>query len=309
MSRLRIATRQSPLALAQARLVARRIGEVLEVECELLPLRTSGDRLKGRLDKLGGKGLFVKEVEEAVLAGRADLAVHSGKDLPAISAAGLVLAAIPERADPRDALVARAHGETILGLPRGARVGTGSVRRTAQLLARRPDLQVVPLRGNVETRLLKIVEDELAGVILACAGLERLGLGDRIHERIAPEVMLPAVNQGALALQTRVESAVAADLQALSDPDAAACFRAERAFLVRLEGSCNLPLAALAERLPEERLSLRGLVAAPDGARLVQGALSAPLDQAESLGGALADRLRAEGGDAILGSLAQEASA
>ena len=182
MSTVRIATRGSDLALAQSRTIAASVRQTLGVETDLVVLKTTGDRIQDQsLAKIGGKGLFVKEIEEALLDGRADLAVHSAKDLPAQLAEGLELAAIPERADPRDALAGREAGTRLDSLPEGARVGTGSTRRTAQLLARRPDLDVVPLRGNVPTRLRKLESEGLHAVVLACAGLDRLGLGARIH--------------------------------------------------------------------------------------------------------------------------------
>jgi hydroxymethylbilane synthase len=185
---------------------------------ELVTVRTSGDRLADvSLAKIGGKGLFVKEIEEALLDGRADLAVHSAKDLPAKTADGLVLAAFPERADPRDALVGRGTAVHLLGLPNGARVGTGSARRCAQLAALRPDLAILPLRGNVTTRLERLAEGRFDAVVLACAGLDRLDLGARIHERIATDLLLPAPGQGVLAIEARAGEALADDLGALGD--------------------------------------------------------------------------------------------
>ncbi len=308
MNRVRIATRGSRLALAQSEQIAARLRE-LGASTELVTVRTSGDRLEGPLDKLGGKGLFVKEIEEALLEGRADVAVHSAKDLPVRSAAGLVVAAIPPREDARDALVGRRDGASLAALPRAARVGTGSVRRAAQLLAFRPDLEIVPMRGNVDTRLRKLEEEDLAAVILACAGLERLGLASRIHERIEPELMLPAVNQGMLAVQARQGSAIAADVAALADPSSSACFLAERAFLERLEGDCNVPLAALAWQEAGDVLSLRGRVATPDGSRVIDGARTGSLGVARELGRTLADRLLDEGAAEILGALHAEAQA
>jgi len=308
MNRVRIATRGSRLALAQSEQIAARLRE-LGASTELVTVRTSGDRLEGPLDKLGGKGLFVKEIEEALLEGRADVAVHSAKDLPVRSAAGLVVAAIPPREDARDALVGRRDGASLAALPRAARVGTGSVRRAAQLLAFRPDLEIVPMRGNVDTRLRKLEEEDLAAVILACAGLERLGLASRIHERIEPELMLPAVNQGILAVQAREGSAIAAEVAALVDPPSLACFLAERAFLERLEGDCNVPLAALARQEAGDVLSLRGLVATPDGSRVIDGARTGSLGVARELGRTLADRLLDEGAAEILGALHAEAQA
>jgi hydroxymethylbilane synthase len=307
VSRVRIATRASALALAQSGAVARALEAACGCETELLPLVTSGDRLPdASLAKLGGKGLFVKEIEEALLEGRADLAVHSAKDLPAELPAGLVLAALPARADPRDALVARTPGQTLLALPKGARIGTGSARRASQLRALRPDFEVVPLRGNVDTRLRRLVERELDAVLLACAGLERLGLAERIHERIDPALVLPAVGQGTLALQTRAGDGLERVVRALDDPTTRACLAAERAFLVALEGDCNVPLAALAEPVGDGGLRLRGLVARPDGSALVRSERRAPVGEAELAGRRAADEVRAGGGAEILAALRAE---
>jgi hydroxymethylbilane synthase len=308
VSVLRLATRESPLALAQARLVAGLLEARLRVRTELLPLRTSGDRLPGRLERRGGKGLFVKEIEEALLAGRADLAVHSAKDLPAAATPGLILAAVPERADPRDALVTRDGAASLAALPCGARVGTGSARRAAQLRALRPDLELVPLRGNVGTRLRRLEEGGLAALVLACAGLERLGLADRIGERLAPELLLPAVNQGALALQARAGSSLAGELRALADPRAEAELAAERAFLERVGGDCFVPIAALAECGAAGGLRLRALVARPDGARIARGEQRGSTRDAAALGAAVAERVLAAGGAAILAALREAAS-
>ena len=308
MTRLRIATRGSPLALAQSGGIARRIEETLGVETELVLVRTSGDRIENvSLAKLGGKGLFVKEIEEALLEGRADLAVHSAKDLPAAIAPGLVLAAFPERADPRDALVGRGARRGLADLPRGARVGTGSVRRRSQLLALRPDLEVVPLRGNVDTRLRKLEEEGLDAVILACAGLDRLGLGDRIHERVDPNLLLPSVGQGTLAIEAREGDPLAGDLAAVDHPGTRAELAAERAFLSRLAGDCNVPLAALAERPSRDRVVLRGLVASPDGRRVVRATAEAPLADAARAGIRAADQLLGAGAAAILEAIRAEA--
>jgi hydroxymethylbilane synthase len=308
-ARVRIATRGSELALWQARFAAAAITARLGAETELVPLVTSGDRLQDvSLAKAGGKGLFVKEIEEALLDGRADVAVHSAKDLPAVLPPELALVAFPERADPRDALVARERGATLTQLRRGARVGTGSVRRSAQLLRLRPDLEVVALRGNVPTRLRKLDELGLDAVVLACAGLERLGLGARIAERIDPAHMLPAVAQGALALQARRGDPLAQKLAALDHAPSAARVAAERGVSSGLGADCNVPLAALAE-LEGERLWLRGRVIAPDGRRMVAAETHAKVSEAAGAGEALARRLREQGGDAILAECrAQEAA-
>jgi hydroxymethylbilane synthase len=304
VSRVRIATRGSALALAQSGAVARALEAALGCETELLPLVTSGDRLAdASLAAVGGKGLFVKEIEEALLDGRADLAVHSAKDLPAQVHAGLALAAFPPRADARDALVARAAGTKLLALPKGARVGTGSARRASQLRALRPDLEVVALRGNVDTRLRRLLERDLDAVLLACAGLERLALADVIQERIDPALLLPAVGQGTLALQTRAGDALEQAVRALDDAATRVCLAAERAFLVALEGDCFVPLAALAEVGGDGRLRLRGLVASPDGSAVVRSEQWATVAEAELAGRRAADEVRAGGGDAILAAL------
>ncbi len=306
MSRIRIATRESGLALAQSGQVGARLQAVLGVETELVPMKTRGDRLAGSLAKVGGKGLFVKEVEDAVLAGRADLAVHSAKDLPAELAPGLVLAAFPERADPRDALVTRAPGLALDSLPEGARVGTGSLRRRSQLLARRRDLRVEPLRGNVDTRLRKLESEGLDAVVLACAGLERLGLGERIGERVAPEALLPAVGQGTLALEAREGGALADDLAAVDHRATRLAILAERAFLQRLAGDCNVPLAAYAELREDGRVGLRALLADPDGRQVLRASADAPPEAAATAGQAAAESILRQGGDALLAALAAE---
>jgi hydroxymethylbilane synthase len=304
---IRIATRASDLALVQARYVAARIESELGASTEIVPVKTTGDRLQSvSLAKIGGKGLFVKEIEEALADGRADLAVHSAKDLPAVLADGLVLAAFPERADCRDALVARKSGATLAALGAGARVGTGSARRTSQLKAHRADLEIVPLRGNVPTRLRKLVEQELDAVILACAGLDRLGLGDQIEERISPDAMLPAVAQGALAIQARNGEALCDDLAALDHAQTASDVSAERGFLARLGADCTVPVACLAQRREDGVLWLRGLVATEDGSRIVRGELEVAASEAASGGGRLAERILASGGDDILAEIRSE---
>jgi hydroxymethylbilane synthase len=304
---VRIATRGSDLALVQARYVAARIESELGASTEIVLVKTTGDRIQSvSLAKIGGKGLFVKEIEEALTDGRADLAVHSAKDLPAVLAEGLALAAFPERADCRDALVARTAGATLSALSNAARVGTGSARRAAQLKANRADLEIVPLRGNVPTRLRKLVEQELDAVILACAGLDRLGFGDQIEERISPDLMLPAVAQGALALEARSGEALCDDLAALNDARAARSVSAERGFLARLGADCTVPVACLAEDAADGTLWLRGLVAAVDGSRIVRGELEVAAGEAAAGGSRLAERILASGGEAILAEIRSE---
>lgn len=304
MSAVRIATRGSDLALVQARYVAARIRGELGLEAELVVVKTTGDRVQNvSLAKIGGKGLFVKEIEETLLERRADVAVHSAKDLPARTAAGLALVAFPQREDPRDALVAREPALRVATLPPGARVGTGSTRRGAQLLAARPDLQVVPLRGNVPTRIAKIESERLAAVVLACAGLDRLGLASEISERIPEDILLPAVCQGTLALETRADDPLAGRLAALDDERVRVCATAERAFLARLEGDCTTPLAVYAVFDGDGELHVRGLLASRDGSRLVRREARGGADAATGLGEAVADAILGAGGDAILKEL------
>jgi hydroxymethylbilane synthase len=303
MTTVRVATRGSDLALAQANAMAERIRNELGRSAELVVLRTTGDRIQDQsLAKIGGKGLFVKEIEEALLDGRADVAVHSAKDLPAVIAPGCVLAAFPERADPRDALVAHAAETTLDRLPERARVGTGSTRRTAQLRALRPDLEVVPLRGNVPTRIQKIETEDLHAVVLACAGLDRLGLAEHVRERVSSEAMLPAVCQGTLALETRADDPLRDAIHQLEDSLAAASARAERAFLNRIGGDCTTPIAAFAEVTEAGGLRMRSLVASEDGRNLVRAEGSGR--DPESLGQEVAEELLDAGGREILAALA-----
>ena len=305
MTCVRVATRESELARTQSRLVADLLEAALGVQTELVPLKTSGDRIAGSLAKVGGKGLFVKEIEEALLDGRADLAVHSAKDLPAHQPDGLELVAFPERADPRDALVTRKPGLTLSGLPAAARVGTGSARRTALLRALRSDLAVVPLRGNVPTRLRKLEEEPLDAVLLACAGLERLGLAERIGERVAPEQLLPAVAQGVLALQGRVGDPLARDAAVLSHAPTAARAIAERAVLQGLDADCNVPMAAYAE-LDDTELHLRALIASVDGSRVLRAEARGEASEAAALGARVAAELLGGGGEELLCELRRE---
>lgn len=307
MKPVRIATRRSALALWQARYVAALIEEELGAVVELLPLSTSGDRLRGPLAAAGGKGLFVKEIEQALLDGRADVAVHSGKDLPAQLPPGLPIVAVPPREDVRDALLAARRGTLLVDLPQGARVGTGSVRRAAQLRRLRPDLEIVPLRGNVATRIEKLESESLDAVILACAGLERLALASRIDERISPAQLLPAVAQGSLAVQARRGETLAEELAVLGDAPSAARFEAERAFLAELGGDCSAPIAALAEVIDADRLRFQGLVLSPDGRRSAETQSEAPVDRAAEAGREAGLRVLAEGGREILAAAQAQA--
>jgi len=309
---LRIGTRKSPLALWQAEHVKARIEQTHDdVTVELVAMETKGDKiLDVALAKVGGKGLFVKELETALLEGRVDLCVHSTKDVPAELPAGTSLVAFPPRADPRDCF-ADPNGRGGRGgvdlLPHGARVGTSSLRRQAQLLARRPDLVIVSVRGNVATRLRKVDELGLACVVLAAAGLDRLANADVITHRFSVDEMLPAAGQGVLAIQARDDDATTRGLLAfLDDPTVRQTTLAERAFLQGLGGGCQVPIAAHAvvvDTLAGLRLRLRGLVARPDGRVVVAAAVEGDPGDAPRLGAALADDVRAHGGAAILAAL------
>jgi hydroxymethylbilane synthase len=297
---IRIATRRSPLARWQASHVAAMLrSRDPGLEVRLHEVVTRGDRiLEVPLAAVGGKGLFVKEIEDALLAGQAEVAVHSMKDLPAEPAAGLTIGAVPEREDPRDALVAP-RARTLAALPAGARVGTSSLRRGAQLRALRPDLRIEVVRGNVETRLRKASE-ELDAVVLAHAGLRRLGLAEHVTYVFSPEEMLPAVAQGALALQARADDAATlARLGALEHADTRVQVEAERGFLARIQGGCQVPVAAHAA-LEGELLRVRALVASIDGSRIVRAERTGPRAGARALGEAVAEELLSRGADRIL---------
>jgi hydroxymethylbilane synthase len=298
---LRIATRKSQLALWQAEHVAallRRAHAGLEVQ--LVPMVTQGDRIQDRsLATVGGKGLFIKELEVALQEQRADIAVHSMKDLPGELPEDLAIAALLERVDARDALLA-ASGTGLDDLPRGARVGTSSLRRQAQLLAARPDLRIETLRGNVDTRLRRLDAGEMDAIVLACAGLIRLGWESRISARLDPEVSLPAVAQGVIGIECRRADAHTQSLVAVLNHEASrVATDAERAFAHRLGGSCQSPIAAHA-RLEGERLILDGLVAEPDGSRVLRDTLSGAVDDPGALGRRLAERILAAGAGPLL---------
>lgn len=292
--RLRIGTRASPLALAQATGVADALRKT-GVETELVPLRTEGDRLEeARLGDAGGKGLFVREIEEALLAGRVDLAVHSLKDLPSDLPAGLGLAAFPRREDPRDVLVTRG-ADGLADLPPGARVATSSLRRRALLLAARPDLTVVPMRGNVETRLRKLDEGDCDAIVLAAAGLARLGRTPPHARPLEPEEFVPAVGQGILALEARVaDLAVREAVGALDDPETRACAVAERAFLRHLGGSCATPMAAHA-MMEYASLRMTAVVLSEDGRSSLRDGVTGAPEDAPEVGRWLAESLLAQG--------------
>jgi hydroxymethylbilane synthase len=298
---LRIATRKSQLALWQAEHVAGLLrGAHAGLEVELVPMVTQGDRIQDRsLAAIGGKGLFIKELEVALEEGRADIAVHSMKDLPGDLPAGLTIAAVLERADARDALLTASAGR-LDDLPRGARVGTSSLRRQAQLLAARPDLAIQGLRGNVDTRVRRLETGDLDAIVLACAGLIRLGLESRITARLDPKMFVPAVAQGVIGIECRAaDSRTLGLVTGLNHRDTRIAMDAERAFAHRLGGSCQSPIAAHA-RLEGQRLLLDGLVAEPDGSRLLRDSASGSIDDPDGLGRLLADRILAAGAGPLL---------
>ena len=301
-TRLRIATRRSTLALWQAEHVAALLRSAHPgIDVELVPLSTQGDRVQDRsLAAIGGKGLFIKELEVALQEQRADIAVHSMKDVPAEVPAEFEIAAVLERADARDALVAGNGISRLEDLPPGARVGTSSLRRQAQLCAARPDLRIEMLRGNVGTRLRRLDAGDLDAILLACAGLMRLGLESRISARLDPKLCLPAVGQGVIGIECRgADTRTRTLLQALEDPGTRQTLEAERAFAARLDGSCQSPIAAHAQ-LHAERLTLEGLVAEPDGSRVLRDSVQGSAAQGASLGKQLAERLLAAGAGALL---------
>ena len=318
-ARLRIATRKSQLALWQAEHVSALLRAAHPgLEIELVPLLTQGDRIQDRtLAAIGGKGLFIKELEVALEDLRADIAVHSMKDVPADLPRGLIIGAVLKRADPRDALVTTSGIARLEDLPRGAVVGTSSLRRQAQIRALRPDLSIESLRGNVDTRLRKLDAElesaakpdssstvtsgkRMDAIVLACAGLIRLGLESRITARLDPNICLPAVTQGVIGIECRQSDASTIEfLRALEDPAARKVMDAERAYASRLGGSCQSPIAAYAE-LEGNRMTLRGLVAEPDGSRLLKDSLSGSAENPAALGRQLAERILGLGAGPLL---------
>ncbi len=299
--KLRIATRKSPLALWQAEFVRARLQKTHPgLEVTLIPLSTRGDKiLDAPLAKVGGKALFVKELEQALMNGGADIAVHSTKDVPVDLPEGLELAAILQRQDPRDGLVSN-HYNDIRSLPQKARVGTSSVRRQCQLLKLRPDLELLDLRGNVGTRLAKLDAGEFDAIVLACAGLQRMELEPRIRQRIDPKIMVPAIAQGAISVECRADDDdVRSLIIPLDDADSNICIRAERAFNRRLMGGCQVPIGGYAEVQGSE-LRLLAMVGRPDGTEVVYGEQRDSVSAAERLGTALAEDLLARGAGQIL---------
>lgn len=301
MGTVRVGTRGSALALVQARTVIAALEAVFPaLSCEECIISTRGDRLTDQpFAAIGSRGIFAREIEAALLAGRIDLAVHSLKDLESEIPAGLMIGAVPARADARDALAA-AEGFTLATLPAGARVATSSVRRTALLRHLRPDLQIEPIRGNVPTRLDKARSQGLDGVILAAAGLDRLGLAASIAERLDPKCFLPEAGQGALAVEVRTADRVTRDLvSAIDEPRSAACCAAERGCARRLEGNCRTPIAAYAQ-WEGPALRLRALVCSPDGRHMLQAEQRGAANTPAALGLAVAEQLLAAGAAELL---------
>lgn len=304
MKTLKIATRQSPLAMWQAEHIRDRLEALYpHISVELVTFVTQGDKiLDTPLAKIGGKGLFVKELEAALLDGRADLAVHSMKDVPMQLPEGLALAVICEREDPFDAFVSNQYAK-FEDLPHGAKLGTSSLRRKCQVLKQRPDLEVIDLRGNVGTRLSKLDAGQYDAIILASSGLKRLGLHERIRHTLAPEISLPAVGQGALGLECRSDDQEVLDLiLPLMHHETNVCVRAERAFNAYLEGGCQVPIAGYAT-LDGQTIQLEGRVGSPDGQTLLVQQVQGPEDQAEQLGVQLGKALLALGAGDLLKAL------
>ena len=303
-SRLVIASRESALAMWQAEHIRDRLRALYpQTEVSILGMTTQGDQILDKtLSKIGGKGLFVKELEVALESGAADIAVHSLKDVPMNLPAGFALPCIGEREDPRDAFVSNDF-DSLHALPPGSVVGTSSLRRESQLRTRFPHLKIEPLRGNVQTRLRKLDEGQYAAIILAAAGLKRLGLGARIRNVISSDDSLPAVGQGALGIETRADRAdLAALLAPLHHAATAACVLAERAMSRRLDGSCQVPLGGFAE-VQDGKLRMRGFVAMPDGSRMLRAERIGDLAQPEALGTLIAQDLLAQGAGEILAAL------
>jgi len=300
-----IGTRGSKLALWQAEWVKSELEKKYpDLTVELLRIKTTGDKITDvPLAQVGGKGLFVKEIEEALLDGRADLAVHSMKDVPTEFPDGLSLRAIAEREDPRDALISK--GVLFKDLPEGAKVGTSSLRRQAQLLALRPDLEIAQLRGNLDTRIRKLDEGQYDAIILASAGVRRLGWEACITELLSPDVFLPAIGQGAIGIETRTDDDETNELIAFFDHrETSLAVRAERALLKRLEGGCQVPIAAYGTISEDgNELALTGLVASTDGKTIIKDSLTGPAAEPESLGTRLAESLLGKGAWEILKDL------
>ncbi|TCS96526.1 hydroxymethylbilane synthase [Hazenella coriacea] len=302
MRPLVVGTRKSELAMTQTKWVVNQLREAHpDLQVSLEKIVTKGDRiLNVTLSKVGGKGLFVKEIEQALLDKRIDFAVHSMKDMPGEMPEGLVIGAIPPRENPHDCLLTR-KGCTLRDLPEGSLVGTSSLRRQAQLLAIRPDLRVEPVRGNLGTRLQKMKDGEFDAIILAAAGLSRMDWKEEIHDELSAEEMLPAVGQGALAIQCRADDEeLLAALQSIHDEETGRAVRAERAFLQTFQGGCHLPVAAYAQVIGED-VQLTGLVGQPDGKKIIKGSLTGKDEQ--SVGQQLAEQLTEQGAGRLLAAV------
>lgn len=305
---IKIGTRGSKLALWQANWVKSALGKHYpEISVEIQTIKTTGDKiLDVPLAKVGGKGLFVKEIEEALLDGRVDVAVHSMKDMPADLPDGLCIGAVPEREIPNDVLISN-NGKALCDLPKGARVGTSSLRRAAQLLAIRPDLAILPLRGNLDTRIKKLESNQLDAIVLAAAGVKRLNLADKITQHLNVDLLIPAVGQGALCIEIREnDPEVSSIVSVLDHFETNRVVAGERAFLARLEGGCQVPMAAHGE-IKESALTISGMVAAIDGSGVFKQTVSGPVSSAEQIGVELAERLIDMGAGEILEKLKQEA--
>jgi len=297
----KLGTRGSKLALTQTNFVAQNLKKLIpDASVEICIIKTSGDIMEDiSLLKMGGKGVFVKEIEDALLSGAIDLAVHSMKDVPTEVPAGLEFVAILQREDVRDILASK-DNRKIEQMPRGARIGTGSLRRASQLLAVLPDVVIIPLRGNLDTRLKKIETEKLAGVIVAAAGMKRMGLADRITQFLPVEIMLPAVGQGALGLELRTgDDELKKNLAKINHAPTYTEITAERSFLRHLGGGCRLPIAALG-KLEGDKLSLEGLVADPQGSSIIRDKVQGSVFEAEELGKRLAKIILEKGGKKLL---------
>ena len=303
---IKISTRKSPLALWQANYVGQTLEQQFSgLKYSLLEMTTKGDKILDQaLSKVGGKDLFVKEIENALLDGTAQVAVHSLKDVPTILPDGLYIAAYPERGDPRDALISP-HGYTLDTLPQGAKVGTCSLRRAAQILRRRPDINICPIRGNVQTRLKRMEEEKMDATLLAYTGLQRLGMESIVSQVLEPDVCLPAIGQGILAVEIRKDAPdVAKCVEVIDHANSRYAALAERAFLHRLEGGCQVPIAGHST-IDGDTLSIRGLVASLDGKTIVESERQGPKDKAEEIGRTLAEELLDNGAQPLLAALKQ----
>ncbi len=308
-SELKIGTRGSQLALFQANWVKDQLVQAhSDLDVTLIKIKTTGDKIQDApLAKIGGKGLFVKEIEEALLQKRIDLAVHSIKDVPTEFPKGLHLSVITKREDPRDVLISK-DGKPLKDLPQGAKIGTSSLRRQAQLLHFRSDFEFIPLRGNLDTRLRKLKTTDLDAIILALSGVRRLGLEEKITEIILPEISLPAIGQGALGIETRMDDdEVEGQIRFLNDRDSSIAITAERTFLKKLEGGCQVPIAAFA-RIVGATLQVDGLVGTMDGKRLITHHMEGPIERAETLGLQLAEILLGKGAKEILDEVYRRSS-